>query len=389
MIKKISTLLLMFASVQISFSQCPTDVFGVAKFYPTLTSTREWNSAHWNNGIARTVKYASDTYDPTDWTEDHSGSTNGFYIDGAGVMNMSGGSPRFHINSTRTTKGSAQFFLNIEFTAYYRRIGTTGADYGGMIVGARSAPLGHASSGGNDCDASTYYSRFRHDGKWDFEKELKHPTSDYWSGSGFHTQDPLWSGGRRLPENRWIGMKYIITNIENNTKVKLEVYIDSTSNGNPVNGGEWKKVGEVIDAGNWPAAASAITGCSYTDQKMIILQGHGTLLLRTDGDQAEYKMVSIREIDPTQPYTYPCITTAIQKSSAVSYVKSYPNPSKENITLEAAGEFTYSVYSVSGNVVVTGKANDACTIGNELQPGIYVISVRMNKGVEQIKFIKE
>src|SRR4051812_42796801 len=124
------------------YAQCTNDVFGITQFYPTKAGTREWNSAHWNNGIDRTIMYASDNYDPTDWTEDHSGSTNGFHINGAGVMNMSGGSPRFHINSLRTAKVSAQQFLNTEFTAYYRRIGTTGPDYGGMIVGARSGSLG-------------------------------------------------------------------------------------------------------------------------------------------------------------------------------------------------------------------------------------------------------
>ena len=273
-----------------------TDTFGITRFYPTKEGSREWNSAHWGNGIERNVRYARDPYDPTDWTEDHSAGTNGFQIDGNGVMNMSGGGPRFHINSLRTTKGSSQFFLNVEFTGYYRRIGTSGANYGGMVVGVRSGPLGHGSSGGDDCDATTYYARFRHDGKWDFEKELKHPSSDYWSSGGFHTQAPLW-GGRQLPENRWIGMKYLVYNIDNDSKVKLELFIDSTTNGEATDGGKWEKVGEVIDDGNWPAASGTITGCSYSDPHTIITEGHGTILMRTDGDGADYKKVTIREID--------------------------------------------------------------------------------------------
>lgn len=386
------SIVFLIAFSQIGFSQCTTDVFGIAQFYPSLESSQEWNSAHWNNGISRTIKYASDTYDPTDWTEDHSGGTNGFYIDGAGVMKMSGSSPRFHINSLKTTKVSAQFFLNVEFTAYYRRTGNTGPDYGGMVVGARSGALGHASGGGNDCDATTYYARFRHDGKWDFEKELKHPTSDYWSGSGFHKQDRLWAGTKRLPENRWIGMKYIITNIDNNTHVKLELYIDSTSNGNPTNGGVWKKVGEVIDAGNWPAAPSSITGCSYTDQKKIILDGHGTLLMRTDGDNAEYKMVSVREIDPSKSSNFPCdpITTSVQlKNNKISQVISYPNPSKDNLTIEHEGKFSYSISSSSGKVMDSGTATNSYVVGSTLKSGIYIISIQTHTGVEQIKFIKE
>lgn len=271
------------------------DTFGIVKFFPTKAGTREWNSAHWNNGIARTFKYAPDPYDPTGWTEDHSSGTDGFRIDGFGMMEMSGGGPRFHINSLLNAKVAAQKFRNIEFTAYYRRKGTQGANWGGMIAGLRSGPLGHASPGGNDCDATTYYGRFRNDGKWDFEKELKHPGSTYRSGSGFNTQDPLWHGAT-LPLNRWIGMKYLVYNILGDTKVKLQLYIDSVSNGSPQNGGHWEKVGEVIDAGHW--RSGDVSGCPYTDS-MVITNGGGTMLLRTDNDTADYKMVSQREIDTT------------------------------------------------------------------------------------------
>jgi hypothetical protein len=112
MIKKILVIFILFLVIPLEMhAQCVTDIFGVAQFYPSLTGTGEWNSNHWNNGIDRTIKYASDPYDPTDWTEDHRGNTNGFHIDGVGVMDMSGGSPRFHINSTKNTKIAAQFFL--------------------------------------------------------------------------------------------------------------------------------------------------------------------------------------------------------------------------------------------------------------------------------------
>lgn len=275
------------------FAESSLDTFGIIKMVPSKPSSREWNSAHWSNGIARTFKYQPDPYDPTGWTDDHSGGTDGFRVDGAGTIQLSGSGPRFHINSLITTKVPAQRFCNIEYTAYYKRLGTGGANWGGMVVGLRSGPLGHASPGGDDCEATTYYGRFRNDGKWDFEKELKHPGSTYWSGSGYATQDPLWHGSP-LPVNRWIGMKYLVYNIENSTAVKMELYIDSVSNGNPLQGGNWEKVGEVIDAGAWPAGD--VGGCGY-ENTMIILEGGGTLLMRTDGDTAVYKMVSVREID--------------------------------------------------------------------------------------------
>jgi hypothetical protein len=270
------------------------DIFGITEFYPTKPGTIEWNSNHWNNGISRTIKYASDPYDPTDWTEDHSASTIGFIIDGNGTMKMAG-SPRFHINPEIGTKVTPQKFTNIEFTAYYMKKGLAGSNWGGMIVGMRGSANGHGSSTGNDCDAQCYQARFRNDGKWDFEKEIKHSATTYFSGSGFNTQDPLW-GGLILPENRWIGMKYILTNINSNTQVHLQVYIDSTSNGNVVNGGNWVLVGDIIDTGtNW--IGGDISGCTYTNQYMA-LTGGGNVYMRTDGDTANYKMITIREIDP-------------------------------------------------------------------------------------------
>ncbi|HNY30593.1 MAG TPA: hypothetical protein PKO15_06870 [Fibrobacteria bacterium] len=284
-------------SVLVGFAAEPVfDTFGIERFLPTAAGTRLWNSLHWANGKARNLKYASDPFDPTDWTEDHSGSTDGFWIDGTGTLRLSGGSPRFHLNSLKIGATGSQFFLNTEFTTYYRHWGNTKTDYGGLVVGARSGPLGHASSGGDDCDATTYYARFRNDGKWDFEKELKHPSSDYWSGGGFHTQSPLW-GGSRSPTGRWFGMKYLVWNRPDGKGVHLEAWIDSVSGGD-VAKAVWKKVGAVEDTGTFAAAASAISGCTYTDERTIISQGHGTFLWRTDGDTAEYKYTSLREIVP-------------------------------------------------------------------------------------------
>jgi hypothetical protein len=92
-------------------------------------------------------------------------------------------------------------------------------------------------------------------------------------------------------------MKFIVFNIKSsNSAVKLELYIDSVSNGNSANGGHWELVGTVTDSGLW--TSGDVSGCGY-EQSAIIHEGHGTLLMRTDGDTAAYKMVSVREIDPS------------------------------------------------------------------------------------------
>lgn len=118
------------------------DTFGIVQFYPTKFGTREWNSAHWNNGMARLVKYSGDSFDPTGWTDNHSsGGGDSLYINGKGTLKINGSGPRFHINSTETYFGNTpspkvppQFFVNIEATGYARRLTTGGSAYDGMEI---------------------------------------------------------------------------------------------------------------------------------------------------------------------------------------------------------------------------------------------------------------
>jgi hypothetical protein len=281
------------------------DTFGIAKFFPTKAGTREWNSAHWNNGHARLIQYSGDPYDPTGWTDNHSSSSgDSLFIDGNGTLLLSGGGPRFHVNSTERyyptapiAKVPAQSFLNTEATAYYRRITTGGSNWDGMEIQARTDPLAHGSAGGDACDATGLASRFRDDGKWDWEKELKHSGSTVYS-TRYNYDAPLFSQGT-IPLNRWIGMKFIVYNIDNDTHVKLETYIDTVSDvagGPPAQGGHWDFVGAMVDSGsNWPGAD--VSGCPDLSQNMAVTVGHGTFLIRTDNEACNWKMFSIREID--------------------------------------------------------------------------------------------
>lgn len=284
-----------------------TDVFGFQKFYKSKSGMQEWNSLHWANGSERTFKdWSGDAEDNTQWTDDRSSDGGGFYVDGKGTMQMLANNPRFHINSLQSWASVKQAFLNTEYTAYFKRNALGGENYGGMVVGVRSGPLGHNSGGGNNCDANTYYARFRNDGKWDFEKEWKHPGSYYRSNSGIGAQDPLW-GGNVLPVGKWIGMKYIVYNKDAST-VRLELYIDSTSNATPP--GKWELVGVAEDAGkDWSGAsygAATIDGCAdyngLVNAYDAILKG-GIVLMRSDNDHPYYKYVSVREIEPTQKFS--------------------------------------------------------------------------------------
>ena len=81
------------------------DAFGILRFHPARQGTREWNSAHWGNGVARLIGYSGDPYDPTGWTDNHSSSSgDSLYVDGKGSLLINGGGPRFHVNSPAFTR---------------------------------------------------------------------------------------------------------------------------------------------------------------------------------------------------------------------------------------------------------------------------------------------
>jgi hypothetical protein len=178
----------------------------------------------------------------------------------------------------------------VEITVYYLRVSDDNTDWGGLVVGARSGADGHSGSGSTWCDAHTYYGRFRHDANKDFEKELKHPASLP------KQSDNIWNGATTLP-SEWIGMKFLIYNINADRNVRMELYRDLTGG---VNGGTWEKTDTITDAGGW-APAQAAPKCSYP-LDYIPTTGGGVIILRNTGiSEAQYKWFSAREIVPPLP----------------------------------------------------------------------------------------
>jgi hypothetical protein len=304
---------LLFSAASLGFSAPLLDAFGIAQFHPTRPGTRAWTSAHWANSVPRLIKYSGDPYDPTGWSDNHSSSGgDSLFVDGKGSLILNGGGPRFHINSTELYSGTPpaakvppQAFVDLEATGYARRLSTGGSAWDGMEIQVRTGPLAHASAGGDVCDASGYATRFRDDGNWDWEKELKHPDSQVYSTrAGFSA--PLFPG-KTLPVGKWIGMKFLAYNVDGGAHVRLETYIDTVSDaaaGPPGGGGHWDLVGSMLDDGaDFPGGD--ISGCPGLTPSMAITQGHGTILLRTDNEACEWKWLSVREIDPT-------VTTALR-----------------------------------------------------------------------------
>lgn len=272
------------------------NTFGVTQFYPLLAANKQWDSQHWASGSERPLADGvgqKDPTDPTGWSQMRGSGSPELTITGDGRMQMRGGQPRIYFNAypiNSADKNAAEhLWTNVEFTGYFRRLANDGESYGGFVVGMRSGPLGHGSSHGSDCDGTTYYSRLRNDGRWQFQKELRHSDT-----SVVRTFD-VWPDDAPIPVNEWIGMKYVAYT-DANGHVHLQAWIDFTEG---LNGGSWQLLGEYTDTGEWEQDKDwgevDASGCDYNSDH-IIAPGNGVTFIRNTGGSGEYKWISIREI---------------------------------------------------------------------------------------------
>jgi len=277
----------------------------IPQLYPQNTIVPEWNSNHWNNGREYEIT-GRDNNDATGLSQKRGTGT--LVVKGNGILEMSGSQPRIYINGDIDGDGISEaiFYKNTEMTAYYRQESKP-ANWGGLVMGCRSSPNGHSSPSSNYKNTTTYYARFRGDGKVDFEKELTHSPSEYqWNGI-VHQHGQLFDG--EFPNNTWIGMKFICYTQSDNS-VKLELYIDRTSLGNEEMMKDitvWEKIGEAVDDGNWPAPIiSEFQG--QVDPNTVITEGNGVVFIRnTNISKCEYKHFIVREIlvDGVEPPVEP------------------------------------------------------------------------------------
>ncbi len=208
----------------VTVSSSGTDRFGVKKIYPTASNGKDW-TAKWDNGAARTFKFADDPYD--NWFHGKGDAT--YNPDGKGNFNISGSVPRMYIIDPAQSG-----WRNVEMTVYAKRVADSGTSWGGIEGVART---NHTADTTNKCDTRGNDARFRYDGHIDFEKETNHPASVATLNKA------KWS---TLPYNTWIGYKLVVYDLPNGN-VKLESWMDLADG---VNGGTWVKVNEIEDNGS-------------------------------------------------------------------------------------------------------------------------------------------
>jgi hypothetical protein len=266
----------------------PLETDGIRELFPTVAGGRTYRPT-WGNGEACTIRvHQQDPFDRR-----LSQLANGILdIDGKGILVAHGDPPGSNTRVGESiriyeydTEGKEKW-QNIETTAYMMRVRETEAvSFQGFTIGARSehqrvdekGELGH-----------TYYVRLEYgSGKVYFVKEIGHHLPGGYVGS---SSKPVFKGG--FPTNSWVGLKFIVRNMENDSAVKLEAWVDLTDG---KDGGKWEKVHEMVDRGDWVDKSGKTTGAPFLAPATTVFFRNDSLV---NGGEARYKKWSIREIAP-------------------------------------------------------------------------------------------
>lgn len=150
----------------------------------------------------------------------------------------------------------------------------------------------------DDCNTRGYGARLTLDGDCDIEKEQSHNKG---ANSQSYKEYP-WGQSGNIPLNKWIGHKFIARDIGDQSSVHLELYFDTTSNGDPAMQ-KWEKLIDYVDydGKEWDSQASEWCCNDHKDKSLrgINATSQRYVYIRSDAvDPQYYKWITIREIDP-------------------------------------------------------------------------------------------
>lgn len=271
------------------------DKFGIVALHPSsLSSPREW-FCKWDKGPQRSFTFGpAGSNDPQLIFRGYGAYTiYGASNSQSGIMKVTGASPRIYVRGSSVESdnlpSSVPIWKNVEITFYAN---TTNAGSNISYAGIEAVARTNHYPDSKLCTTRGYGGKINFDGRVHFEKECCH-------GKGDKQTKPVYpfTNKGRMPLNKWIGYKYVVRACENNTKVKLELYMDLT---NGKNGGTWYKLTEFVDYDGWSADTPSC--CDAHKGKVLTspyFNNTYSVYLRTDGlGKQLYKKFSIREIDP-------------------------------------------------------------------------------------------
>lgn len=256
-----------------------TDKFGIQKIYQTIEGGREWYVDMENPLDDASFYITSDI--PV--RQENDGS---LYINNSQVrMNVE-------------TPDREREWKNVEMTGYVKAVSAIKSndedngnksskegdeEDGDTQIAWRTRGGRHNSD--NPCEGTALSNSLEISGKTEWKKEIWH-TGGYTDAAGIAKAT---EGSSIL--NRWIGFKSIIYNIDNDSAVKMETFIDEHNNN------QWKKVSEVIDNGEWYANSEDFYDVDCRRSINHIITNSGPIAtFRADDLAFNFKNLSIREI---------------------------------------------------------------------------------------------
>jgi len=177
---------------------------------------------------------------------------------------------------------------NVEMTGYVKVIDT--------VPEASSSPEAAAidwyARGGRHsdsvpCEGTSLKGVLRINGLSGWQKEIWHTGGYTKTRAVVNATDPIL--------DKWIGWKVVIYNINNDTAVKMESYLDENANN------DWRKVTELVDNGGWYAdyPDSVFYSVDCNRSKDYIITNSGPIVtFRSDNIIWQFKELSVREIYP-------------------------------------------------------------------------------------------
>jgi hypothetical protein len=262
-----------------------TDKFGIREIYPTKPGGREWfinassplsdKSFSLSGGGEKTSNssLANATSLNGQIIKQPDGSYQVYGVRKAGKYDFSA---RMNVNASN----SAPWWKNVEMTGYVKVVSATSSN-AALDWYARGRL--HISS--SPCEGIAYHAGLRADGSVYWQKEIWH-TGGYTDFRSNITATHSLLG-------RWVGLKVIMFNINNDSAVRLQTYLDVNATNH------WKKVADVVDNGGWyaqdPNDLFYSANCGRS-KDYIVTNAGPIATFRSDNMIWNFKDLSIREI---------------------------------------------------------------------------------------------
>jgi hypothetical protein len=259
------------------------DKFGIKEVYPTQEGGREW--------------YLN-TDDPLN--DNIFSITSNVPI----TKNLDDNGQSWSINNSEVrmnvdTPPSTALWKNVEITGYVKvKSIINGSEGDDESIGRSGEPLtpsldwrarGGIHSSKSPCEGTAL------DGEINIVDRTASWKKEIWHTGGYtDSRDQVKVSDKPLTE-KWIGWKTVMYNMDNDTAVKMESYIDEDNNN------QWKKVNDLTDSGGWFANSSDEVFSSANCGKpkdYIITNGGSIVTFRSDNILFDFKNLSVREIQP-------------------------------------------------------------------------------------------